>query len=260
MAKKPKIYRQTDKRWAKKPYRVKGKENSTIGGSGCGPTCAAMVAATLHDPKATPLSACNWAVKHGYKAVGQGTYYTFFKAYLGKHGIKCEQAPGSNSYHKRNTAADKAALRALEAGKYVIACMGPGLWTRGGHFVLAYAYKDGKVYINDPASSAAARACNTWDKFQYEAKYYWIIEVPGTKQEQKETEKAVKKEGKAKAYKATVTANAGLNVRTGSGTKYKKVKTLKYKSAITVYETKGSWGRIHKTKNQWVCLTYTKKK
>lgn len=266
MAKQPKLYRQTDKRWAKKPYRVKGKENSTIGGSGCGPTCAAMIAATLHDPKATPLSACNWAMKKGYKAVGQGTYYTFFKAYLGKHGIKCEQVPGANSYHKRNTTSDKEALAALKAGNYVIACMGPGLWTRGGHFVLAWKYSDGKVYINDPASSAPVRAKNTWDKFQYEAKYYWIIDAPKgvtqkeTKKEAAATKKVTKKATKKKAYKAVVIAKAGLNVRTGPGTKYKKVKALKYKTSITVYETKGNWCRIHKTKNRWVCRDYIKKK
>ncbi|MCQ4638441.1 C39 family peptidase [Anaerovorax odorimutans] len=266
MAKQPKIYRQTDKRWAKKPYRVKGKENSTIGGSGCGPTAAAMLVATFVDSKETPVTACSWAMKHGYKAVGQGTYYTFFEAYFRAHGMKCQQVSGANSYHKRNTSSDKEALAALKAGNYVIACMGPGLWTKGGHFVLAYKYENGKVYINDPASSAAARAKNTWDKFQHEAKYYWIIDAPKgatqkeTKKETAATKKVTKKATKKKAYKATVIAKAGLNVRTGPGTKYKRVKALKYKISVTVYETKGGWGKIHKTKNRWVCLKYTKKK
>lgn len=267
MAKQPKIYRQTDSRWAKKPYRVKGKENSTIGGSGCGPTCAAMVVATYVDSKETPVTACNWAMKKGYKAVGQGTYYTFFEAYFKAHGMKCRQVPGSNSYHKKNTSSDKEALAALKDGKLVIACMGPGLWTRGGHFILAYKYADGNVYINDPASSAAARAKNTWDKFSYEAKYYWIIDVPQgttqkeTKKETQSTKKEVKKNTKKKAYKASVTAKAGLNVRKGCGTKYAKARSaLKYQATVTVYETKGDWCRIHKTKNWWVCKTYIKKK
>ena len=260
MAKKPKIYRQTDKRWAKKPYRVKGKENSTIGGSGCGPTSAAMLVATLADEKVTPVDACNWAVKNGYKAVGQGTYYTFFEPYFKKYGIKCEMVSWVNSYHKKNTTPDKLALAALKAGKYVIACMGPGIWTRGGHFIVVYAYKDGKVYINDPASSASARAVNSWANFQYEAKYYWIITPPESKKEIKATKKETKKEIKATSYKAKVIAKKGLNVRKGIGTNYGKVKTLKYNSSITVYETKNDWCRIHKTKNWWVYKAYIKKK
>lgn len=223
MAKKPKSYKQTDSRWAGKPYRVKGKENSTIGGSGCGPTSAAMLVATYKDSEETPLTACNWSMEKGYKAVGQGTYYTFFAAYFKAHGMKCEQVPGGNSYHKKNTDADKKALAALKAGKYVIACMGPGIWTNGGHFVLAYDYKNGQVYINDPASSKAVRAENTWDKFQYEAKYYWIIdaskeEAPKTPEKKPEKESVKPPIG----YKAKVIAKAGLNVRTGRGVGYKK--------------------------------------
>lgn len=173
----PVSYKQTDRRWANKPYRNKG-ENSTIGGSGCGPTCAAMLVATFVDKKETPVDACNWARSHGYKATGSGTYYTFFKAYLKAHRMDCEQVPGSNSYHKRNTSSDKKAKAALKAGKYVIACMGPGLWTRGGHFILLRKIKGNTVYIHDPASSAKSRNRNTWNNVQYQAKYYWIIE-PG---------------------------------------------------------------------------------
>ena len=49
MSFKPVSYMQTDTRWKKKSYAVKG-ENSTIGSAGCGPTCAAMVIAEFINP------------------------------------------------------------------------------------------------------------------------------------------------------------------------------------------------------------------
>lgn len=173
----PVSYKQTDRRWANKPYRNKG-ENSTIGGSGCGPTCAAMLVSTFVDKNETPVKACNWAQNHGYKATGSGTYYSFFKPYFLAHNMDCEQVSGGNVYHKRNTSSDKKAKAALKKGQYVIACMGPGNWTRSGHFILLRKIKGSTVYIHDPASSAKSRNKSTWDKVQYEVKYYWIIE-PG---------------------------------------------------------------------------------
>lgn len=223
MALKPKNYMQTDKRWAYEPYRVKGKESSTIGGSGCGPTAAAMIVATIADPKVTPVTACKWSVEHGYKAVGQGTFYSFFEPFFAKYGMKCKQVPGSNSYHCRNTSSDKAALKALKSGKYVIACMGPGLWTNGGHFVVAYKYNEGKVYINDPASTSASRAKNTWDKFQYEAKYYWVVE-PWAEFKRKNKPVPVRKQPKRTA---------------------KQVAELKGNITIRVNKVEGRWYRLH---------------
>ena len=45
MNRRPIAYLQTDPRWAALPYRVPG-ERATIGGSGCGPTAAAMLIET----------------------------------------------------------------------------------------------------------------------------------------------------------------------------------------------------------------------
>ena len=56
MNKKPVSYLQTDPRWKSKPYRVKG-ESATIGGSGCGPTAAAMIIETMTGKKYTPEDA-----------------------------------------------------------------------------------------------------------------------------------------------------------------------------------------------------------
>ena len=46
MNRRPVVYMQTDRRWKALPYRVRG-ETATIGGSGCGPTAAAMAIETL---------------------------------------------------------------------------------------------------------------------------------------------------------------------------------------------------------------------
>ena len=84
----------------------------------------------------------------------------------------------SNVYGRTKAAVHAQALAELRKGNWLIACMGKGNWTKSGHYVVAYGYKDGMVYINDPASTKAARACNTWELFASQVKYYWVVEVP----------------------------------------------------------------------------------
>ena len=90
MNKKPVSYKQGDQRWGGKPYRVPG-ETSTIASAGCGPTCAAMAIAALKDQRVTPETTCAWSVSHGYKALKQGTYYSYFKPQLAAYGIDCRR-------------------------------------------------------------------------------------------------------------------------------------------------------------------------
>jgi hypothetical protein len=72
---------------------------------------------------------------------------------------------------------DKA-LAAVTAGDLVIACMGPGLWTKSGHFILWYGCDGAYVYINDPNSESPDRLKNTLQKFQGEAKRYFAVKRP----------------------------------------------------------------------------------
>ena len=62
-------------------------------------------------------------------------------------------------------------------------------------------------------------------------------------------------------YKARVTSTNGLNVRTGTGTSYKKIGVLKYNAEITVLEEKNGWGR-HTFNGQagWSCLNWLERK
>lgn len=169
------FYLQTDPRWKDTPYQVKG-ETATIGGSGCGPTCAAMVLETLTGQTITPVDTCTWAVQHGYKAFRQGTYYSYFAAQFAAYGISCRQMLGSRLSNQPDHPVHDQVRQYLSDGYYVIALMGPGLWTRSGHYVLLRAWDD-KVRINDPASSKAARLNGDPATFRREVRNYWLVDA-----------------------------------------------------------------------------------
>ncbi len=242
MNKKPVSYLQTDSRWAKKPYRVPG-ENATIGGSGCGPTAAAMLLSTLTGQSITPVETCAWAVEHGYKALNQGTYYGYFAPQFAAYGIKCWQLSWTNGYHNPKAKVHDQALEYLKQGYYLIALMKKGTWTGGGHFVVVW-WADNKIRINDPASTKDKRLNGDPATFRNEAAYFWIIDAreynnsgklvdgtvaevkpenvsqvaPGITAERKATGTAKSfDKGLAGTYK--VTAGSGLHIRNVAGSK-----------------------------------------
>lgn len=174
---RPIYYLQTDPRWKNHDYSAKG-EKKTIGSAGCGPTAAAMVIATLQDNNVTPVTTALWSMAHDYKALNQGTYYSYFVPQMSAYGVACKRLNTSNLYGKSSSAAHTEALNALKNGDWVIACMGKGNWTSSGHFILLYGYENGYVYINDPASPKAARVKNTWALFARQVKYMWTVPVP----------------------------------------------------------------------------------
>ena len=173
---KPVDYKQTDSRWCSNTYAADG-ETSTIKSAGCGPTALADVLAALVSPYIDPLTTASWARQHGYKVYKSGTSYSFFVPCAAAYGVKVRRLNTSNVYGHTKAAVHAQALAELQKGNWIIACMGKGNWTKSGHYVVAYGYKDGMVYIADPASTKAARACNTWELFASQVKYYWAVEV-----------------------------------------------------------------------------------
>lgn len=178
-------YLQTDPKWSSRDYSAAG-ESTTIGRAGCGPTCMAMVIATLKDKAVTPILTAAWALKNGYKAPNQGTYYSYFSPQGAKFGISVKQQNVVN-LRKMNTAAaaphHKAAEDAIKAGKWVICCMGVGLWTSSGHYILWYGLENGKALIRDPNSTKPERTNGDLALLQAQVKYYWIIDVPKGEEE-----------------------------------------------------------------------------
>ena len=175
MNKQPVYYMQTDARWKNKDYSTKG-ESTTIGKSGCGPTCAAMLIETLTGKTFTPVDACAWALSNGYKACKQGTYYSYFVPQFKKFGITCSRLNTSNLYGNKTSSVHKKAFNLVKKGYYLIACMGPGTWTSGGHYVVVW-WEDGWVRVNDPASKAAVRLHGNLSDFKSQVKYYWAIDA-----------------------------------------------------------------------------------
>lgn len=174
---KPMDYKQGDSKWGSLPYRVSG-ETSTIKSAGCGPTAMADVLSAIISPYIDPMTCAAWARQHGYKVLHSGTSYNYPVAQAAAYGVSVRRLNTANVYGKPNDAVHAKALAELQSGNWIIACMGKGLWTSSGHYVVAYGYSGGKVYINDPASSKAERACNSWALFSSQVKYYWIVDVP----------------------------------------------------------------------------------
>jgi len=162
----PVEYEQTDYRWRNIPYTSTGDLRQTIGTSGCAPTCAAMVLATLRFDTLTPPDAATYAVNHGYRTANDGTAWAYFPAYMAAFDVPCEQTGNVDR-----------ALAALRAGYMVITAAAKGIWTSGGHIILAYGLADGgkKVLIHDPNSESARREIADVANYRRECTQFWII-------------------------------------------------------------------------------------
>lgn len=208
MTKQPVSYLQTDPKWANISYSAKG-ESTTIGRAGCGPTAMAMVLATWADPAVTPKTEAAWALAHGYKYPHQGTAYSYFVPAAKRYGLECRQITPAYIYGNANSPYHEEAKKALDSGDLVIACMGKGLWTSSGHYVLVWRIEGNLVFINDPASTRQARIRGNYQTFRQQVKLYWIIRCPKNRKEEPDmTEKETKAliEKALKAERETVLA------------------------------------------------------
>lgn len=176
MNKRPVTYLQTDKRWKSIPYQVKG-ETATIGGSGCGPSAAAMILTSMTGQIITPVDTCKWSVDHGYKALNAGTYYSYFVPQFKAYGIECVQLSQKSLHNEpQSNLHDFVKHKVHEEGYYAIALMGKGTWTSGGHYIVVWDWDD-KVRINDSASTKDKRLNGDPETFKREVKQYWLIDA-----------------------------------------------------------------------------------
>ena len=146
---------------------------STIANAGCGPTSMAMVATYLTGEKHDPVELANWSLKRGYHIPNNGTAWAFFPAVSKAYGLDCEQTGVSSSKIKES----------LSNGKMVIMNVGPGTFTRGGHYiVLKGLTSDGRIIVADPASRARSDKAYDVGVFLREGKGMWSISTDKTSQ------------------------------------------------------------------------------
>lgn len=132
-------YSQEDKRWASVPYTRRGDPKQTIGSSACGPTSFAMVASTYKGRAILPPETAAFAVERGYRTVNSGTAWSYFDAIARFYGLTAKQTDSLSE-----------AKAALAAGALVIATMGPGHLTGGGHYVLMVGINGKWIDVHDP--------------------------------------------------------------------------------------------------------------
>jgi hypothetical protein len=155
-----------------------GLKGSTIGGSGCGITSMAMIASTYTgNKKYNPVYMNNEARKMGLCSYS-GTSQAFFGREASKIGFKYSGGTKYNKTFLNNV------LRHLSNGHLVVAHMGKGHFTGGGHYMVLGGVdpQSKKVYVydsNNRSNKANKGTGNGWYSFNdiivKEAYHFYII-------------------------------------------------------------------------------------
>lgn len=130
-------YNQGDSRWGDHLYG--GVD--PIRYYGCGPTVAAMLVNAFTDQPITPKEMADWCAENRCHAPGSGSYHSIFNKTLPAFGLQVESAAGADY----DTAAEL-----LRSGHVLVALMGKGEFTNGGHFIIiTNILENGNVSIAD---------------------------------------------------------------------------------------------------------------
>lgn len=151
---------QWDQRWG---YREYG--DGIIGINGCGPTCLSMVYIYLTgDTSMNPYEMAVYSQNSGYYVNGTGTSWELMSSGASALGLDVTQIP-----------LDKERIIAnLEAGNPVICSMGPGKFTRTGHFIVLTGYKNNKFKVNDPNSKRRSQRKWNYDDIADSVMNIWV--------------------------------------------------------------------------------------
>ncbi len=158
-------YSQGDERWRDLPY---GTDN--IGGYACGPTAMAMVVSSLTEYAIDPPTMSDWAYANGHWCSGNGSYQTIITGACEKWGLNVEPCGRDESTRIKT---------ALRSGKLIVAVMGPGHFTKSGHFIVLRGITGmGKILVADPASYS--RSQQEWElkTITDEASTYSLLTAP----------------------------------------------------------------------------------
>lgn len=248
-----------DSRWKNYPYTVTNNKNQTIGRSGCGVATAAMIIDSIvGNVSVTELA--DMFVKYGYRSPNNGTYWSANRAIADEFDIEYKETSNFG-----------VMLEMLKSNNYIIASVGNGLFTTGGHYIMIYGIEGDNLKIYDPylyvgkfdTSTRRGKAyvdgntviCSTTN-FKNYANYkrffcykYNVNENGKTNSNNNVT---------MPSYTRYVKVSSRLNIRNGAGIGNKIVGKLSNNEMVTVYETNDNWSRIGE--NKWVSSDYLTEK
>ena len=248
-------YNQTDYRWKNHMYSSIGDSNQTIGTSGCGPTSASMVVTAIKGT-ITPPEMGDLFVQYGYRSANNGTYWSAFRWVADVFDI------GYQECSSLDTAVDL-----VRNNNYAIVSVGNGLFTTGGHFIVIVGIEEDTLKIYDPylyagkfdtstrrgkVTVSGNTVCCSIDNFRNYANYKGFFAYQHSGNEQENPGNVT-----TSTYTRYVSTNSkNLNVRSGAGTGYRVIGSLKKGTAVTVAESNGSWSRITSPVSGWVSNSY----
>lgn len=169
------------------------------------------------------------------------------------------------------------AINLLKNNHYVIVSCNEGLFTYGGHFIVLVGIDGNTLKIYDPylysgkfdVSSRRGKATvrgntvyvtvSNFRNYANATRYYCYENERGNAGSG-ETDVTITDDVDPIVdkvnYKVKVTANSGLNIRSGASTSYRVVGGYAKNTVVTITAQSGNWG---KTSQGWICLDYTSK-
>lgn len=231
---KPNFYKQIASPWA-----YHSRNGCTVAGYACGEFSVFNIVSRTTKHWTNPLQVWNWAWNHGMILKGAGTYWSGIGAMLNAAGIKT---------WKTTTNWDEV-HHALRQNKWCIGIMHPGIWTRGGHFIVAYYVdKNDNIYISDSASYAGYRQFNRWSNFKAQCNNVWVVVDP--------RDYIKGSVGKSTGDHTAVlyTDNNEANVRKSASGNSALVTTLKKNEKLKLDNYSAGWWKIVKGKGKggWI--------
>lgn len=247
---------QIDRRWKNYPYTVTNNKSQTIGTSGCGVAAAAMIIDSIVG-NVSVKELADVFVKYGYRSPNNGTYWSANRAIADEFNIEYKE-----------TSSFDTMIENLKNDNYIIASVGNGLFTTGGHYIVIYGIDGENLKIYDPylyvgkfdtatrrgkAYVSGDTVFCTKDNFKNYANYkrfFCYKHSPNSENKKNFIDNSVQNE----SYTRYVKVSTRLNIRSGAGIQNKIVGKLNNGVKVTVYETKENWSRIGN--NIWVSSDY----
>lgn len=165
-------YNQADPAWAEAPFG-----SDPVGTHGCGPTALAMAVSSLTGTVTDPAAMAAWAGAEGYSAPHSGSYLSIVEGTAEHYGLTCESLDPEDP---------EGLYSRLAAGGVVVALMGPGHFTRGGHFILLHGVTlTGELLAADPYSRENSLMvwtpeliCSELSASRYNGSPLWLLTLP----------------------------------------------------------------------------------